>query len=198
MGSRGGEYEREALILSRPRWRFSQSIVTPGEAQRSGFAGKRRSKGTNAVFAARRKRSGVDFATTSRHGQSNSPPAGGEIPLRKEPSSGPMRASGPTKKRSIIAPSSVTASPCHLPPRGKAYGRPHGAAPTKFRGSFRFCRRGRRPRRPAGAHCAPLRRKTASGRWFGNGRRRSGTAATVIFFPLRPPVGPDGTALRHS
>ena len=42
-------------------------------------------------------------------------------PLRKEPSSGPMRASGPTKNRSIIAPSSVTASPCHLPPRGKAY-----------------------------------------------------------------------------
>ena len=49
----------------------------------------------------------MDFATTSRHGQSNSPPAGGEIPLRKEPSSGPMRASGPTKKRSIIAPSSA-------------------------------------------------------------------------------------------
>ena len=56
-----------------------------------------------------------------RHGQRNSPPAGGEIPLRKEPSSGPMRASGPTKKRSIIAPSSVTASPCHLPPKGKAF-----------------------------------------------------------------------------
>ena len=36
------------------------------------------------------------------------------------------------------------------------------------------------------------------GRWFGNGRRRSGTAATSIFFPLRPPVGPDGTAPKHS
>ena len=53
---------------------------TPGEAQRSGFAGKRRSKGAGAVFAVRRKRRQADFATTSRHGQSNSPPAGGEIP----------------------------------------------------------------------------------------------------------------------
>ena len=106
-GGRVGDYEHEVLIRSRPRWRFAQSLVAPGESQRSGFAGKRRSKGTSAVFAARRKRSRVDFATTSRHGQSNSPPAGGEIPLRKEPSSGPMRASGPTKKRSIIAPSSA-------------------------------------------------------------------------------------------
>ena len=56
------------------------SLVPPGEAQRSGFAGKRRSKGTSAVFATRRKRSRVDFATTSRRGQSNSPPAGGETP----------------------------------------------------------------------------------------------------------------------
>ena len=56
------------------------SLVPPGEAQRSGFAGKRRSKGTSAVFATRRKRSGVDFATTSRHGQSRSPSAGGETP----------------------------------------------------------------------------------------------------------------------
>ena len=55
---------------------------TPGEAQRSGFAGKRRSKEAVAVFAARRKRRQADFATTSRHGQSNSPPAGGETPLR--------------------------------------------------------------------------------------------------------------------
>ena len=77
-GDREGEYEREALILSRPRWRFAQSIVTPGEAQRSGFAGKRRNKGAGAVFAARRKRRQADFATTSRHGQSRSPPAGGE------------------------------------------------------------------------------------------------------------------------
>ena len=79
-GGRVGDYEHEVLIWSRPRWRFAQSLVAPGEAQRSGFAGKRRSKGTNAVFAARRKRSGVDFATTSRHGQSRPPPAGGGIP----------------------------------------------------------------------------------------------------------------------
>ena len=75
-----GDYEHEVPIWSRPRWRFAQSLVAPGEDQRSGFAGKRRSKGTNAVFAARRKRSGVDFATTSRHGQSRPPPAGGGIP----------------------------------------------------------------------------------------------------------------------
>ena len=81
-GGRVGDYEHKVLIWSRPRRRFAQSLVAPGEAQRSGFAGKRRSKGTNAVFAARRKRSGVDFATTSRRGQSHSPPAGGEIPLR--------------------------------------------------------------------------------------------------------------------
>ena len=78
-GGRVGDYEHEVLIWSRPRWRFAQSLVAPGEDQRSGFAGKRRSKGTNAVFAARRKRSGVDFATTSRRGQSNPPPAGGGI-----------------------------------------------------------------------------------------------------------------------
>ena len=79
-GGRVGEYEHGVLIWSRPRWRFAQSLVAPGEAQRSGSAGKRRSKGTTAVFAARRKRSGVDFATTSRHGQSRPPPAGGGIP----------------------------------------------------------------------------------------------------------------------
>ena len=44
-----------------------------------------------------------------RHGQRNSPPAGGEIFPCEE------------RNCSIIAPSSVTASPCHLPPRGKAF-----------------------------------------------------------------------------
>ena len=43
----------------------------------------------------------------SHRWERNSPPAGGETTLRKELSSGPMRASGPTKKRSIIAPSSA-------------------------------------------------------------------------------------------
>ena len=64
----------------------------------------------------------------------------GAVPGGKIPSAHNKRNPKPV-------PSSVTASPCHLPPRGKAYGRPHGAAPTKFRGSFRFCRRGRRPHR---------------------------------------------------
>ena len=74
----------------------------------------------------------------SHRWERNSPPAGGEIPLRKEPSSGPMRASGPTKKRSIIAPSSApfggtypyplcrfATSPLDKgsrPPEGKAFG----------------------------------------------------------------------------
>ena len=61
-----------------------------------------------------------------RHGQSNLPPAGGEIPPAHN------------KRNPKPVPSSVTASPCHLPPRGKAYGRPHGAAPTKFKGTSGF------------------------------------------------------------
>src|SRR5699024_3177517 len=85
-GGRVGDYEHEVLIWSRPRWRFAQSLVTPDEAQRGGFAGKRRSKGTSAVFATRRKRSRVDFATTSRRGQSRSPPAGGETPAHQSAS----------------------------------------------------------------------------------------------------------------
>ena len=44
----------------------------------------------------------------------------------------------------------------------------------------------------------PLRWKPAPGRWFGNGRRKNITAPTPIFFPLRPPVGPDGTARKYS
>ena len=48
-----------------------------------------------------------------------------------------------------------------------------------------FSSQGPVPDRPAGAHCAPLRRKTASGRWFGNGRRKSGTAPTPIFHKPR-------------
>ena len=89
---------------------------TPGEAQRSGFAGKRRSKEAVAVFAARRKRRQADFATTSRRGQSHSPPAGGEIsPAQTIPQRRRAEVVAPyTKNRSTIAPSSVTASPCHL------------------------------------------------------------------------------------
>ena len=128
-----------------------------GESGPMDLGGAKRSRSPSAA-------SPVAFCLLCRHGQSRSPPAGGEIPLRKEPSSGPMRASGPTKKRSIIAPSSapfggtfpipsglrpspldkgsrpprgrllgeiapssVTASPCHLPPRGKAF---EGERPT--------------------------------------------------------------------
>ena len=57
------------------------------------------------------------FWLLCRHGQSNSPPAGGEIPLRK---TNEIRNLSPH-------PSGLTAS--HLPPRGKAYGRLI-AAPT--------------------------------------------------------------------
>ena len=65
-------------------------------------------------------------------------------------------------------------------------------------GTVPFSSQGPVPDRPAGAHCAPLRGKPNTGCWFGDGRRRSGTAPALIFFPLRPPVGPDGTALKHS
>ena len=145
----------------RPRWRLAQSLVTPGEAQRSGFAGKRRSKGTNAVFAARRKRSGVDFATTSRHGQSRSPPAlrpqarfGAQPPRQRRLLVRRWRRNPPCGKRTNPnpAPSSVTASPCHLSlsplslcdispcqgesaPRGKAFGRP-SVPPLRRKGRF--------------------------------------------------------------
>ena len=44
----------------------------------------------------------------------------------------------------------------------------------------------------------PLRREAGRERWLGKLRRRCGTAAAPIFLPLRPPVGPDGTAPKHS
>ena len=112
---------------SRPRRRFAQSLVAPGEAQRSGFAGKRRSKGTNAVFAARRKRSGVDFATTSRRGQSHSPPVGGEILPVKRTTQRPDEGIGPYKNHSIIAPSSAPFGGT-FPPRGRLLGEPPPSA----------------------------------------------------------------------
>ena len=102
-GGRVGEYGHEVSILSRPPAILK---VNCPEGAREG---------------------GLGHWFLSHRWERNSPPAGGETPLRKEPSSGPMRASGPTKKRSIIAPSSVTASPCHLPPRGKAFG---GSTPS--------------------------------------------------------------------
>ena len=127
-----GDYEHKVLIWSRPRRRFAQSLVAPGEAQRSGFAGKRRSKGTNAVFAARRKRSGVDFATTSRRGQSHSPPAGGEILPVKRTSQRPDEGIGPYKNHSIIAPSSAPFGGT-FPPGGRLLGgkRPLNSRPER-------------------------------------------------------------------
>ena len=112
--------------------------VTPvtgsGESGPMDLGGAKRSRSPSAASPAILKvncpegarEGGLGHWFLSHRWERNSPPAGGETPLRKEPSSGPMRASGPTKKRSIIAPSSVTASPCHLPPRGKAFG---GSAP---------------------------------------------------------------------
>ena len=95
---------------------------TPGEAQRSGFAGKRRSKEAVAVFAARRKRRQADFATTSRHGQSNSPPAGGETPLRKQYlKGGAPRSSRPTQKTALPSPPHP-ALRATFPPRGRLFG----------------------------------------------------------------------------
>ena len=154
-GGRVGDYEHKVLIWSRPRRRFAQSLVAPGEAQRSGFAGKRRSKGTNAVFAARRKRSGVDFATTSRRGQSHSPPAGGEIPLR---------GTKPLYHRPLIRhgfavppfpiPSGLRPSPLDKgsrPPRGRLLG---GSAPSSglFGATFPL---GGRSGRTGGPVCRP-------------------------------------------
>ena len=144
-GGRVGDYEHEVLIRSRPRRRFGLSLPysrrspaqrvravpggvlgylsrTPGEAQRSGFAGKRRSKEAVAVFAARRKRRQADFATTSRHGQSNSPPAGGETPLRKQYlKGGAPRSSRPTQKTALPSPPHP-ALRATFPPRGRLFG----------------------------------------------------------------------------
>ena len=62
-------------------------------------------------------------------------------------------------------------------PQRAVPGRP-GVPPLRNAGIFRFGRRGRRPRRPAGAHCAPLRRPPAilwflSHRWERNSPRRA-------------------------
>ena len=65
----------------------------------------------------------VAFCLLCRHGQSRSPPAGGEIPLRK---TNAIRNLSPH-------PSGLTAS--HLPPRGKAFGRP-SVPPLRRKGRF--------------------------------------------------------------
>ena len=77
-------------------------------------------------------------------------------------------------------------------------GRPRCAAPTKY-GKLSGLSVGAGPRpargRPQGS---PLRRKTGRDRWLRKLRRRNETAPLPIFLPLRPPVGPDGMAPKHS
>ena len=70
-------------------------------------------------------------------------------------------------------------------------GRP-GVPPLRNAGIFRFGRKGRRPRRPAGAHCAPLRRPPAilwflSHHWERNSPRRAKPceAARRVVAPYR-------------
>ena len=114
---------------------------------------------------------------------------------------GRVRAPAPTQMQEL-SPLFVGAGP------RPARGRPHGAAPTSRTKPQHDRRRSPHPPRIrsapsprgrlAGAHCAPLRRKTGWERWFGSGRRRNKTAPVPIFFPLRPPVGPDGMAPKHS
>ena len=85
-GGRVGEYGHGVSILSRPPVILK---VNCPEGAREG---------------------GLGHWFLSHRWERNSPPAGGETPLRKEPSSGPMRASGPTK--------SVLSSPPHPAPSG--------------------------------------------------------------------------------
>ena len=109
------------------------------------------------------------FCLLCRHGQSRSPPAGGEIPQREivenrsgAPRSWPRPASlapagqftfsRPTKafQNSPPHPSGLTAS--HLPPRGKAFGRP-SVPPLRRKGRF-----------SGGEDTAPTEKKKACGR----------------------------------
>ena len=79
--------------------------------------------------------------------------------------------------------------------RAATWGRPY-----EIQGSFRFCCRGRRPRRPAGAHCAPIQaNRNVSGR-AGEGTRPYGVSEGAFIFcrarcphravPGRPGVPP--------
>ena len=69
---------------------------------------------------------------------------------------GRVRAPAPTQMQELFPP--ICRGRSQTGPRAATWGRPY-----EIRGTLRPFRRGRRPRRPAGAHCAPLRRKTAPG-----------------------------------
>ena len=70
--------------------------------------------------------------------------------------------------------------------------------PLRNMGNFPVFPEGPVPDRPAGGQRPPLRRKTGRDRWLRKLRRRNETAPLPIFLPLRPPVGPDGMAPKHS
>ena len=91
------------------------------------------------------------------------------------------------------------------PCRGNPCGRPSVGGTARPGGrALHTRRRGQAPALQAsetsgaGGQRPPLQLKTGRERWFGSGRRRNKTAPVPIFFPLRPPVGPDGIAPKHS
>ena len=104
----------------------------------------------------------VAFCLLCRHGQSRSPPAGGEIP-----------PAGNGRIRTLPPHPPQCAHWGTFPPRGKAFGRPHGAAPTEKGKAFG------RPSVP------PLRRK---GRFSGG----EDTAPTEKRMLVGAPVGHSG------
>ena len=89
---------------------------------------------------------------------------------------------------------------CHLPLKGKACGRPHGAAPTVNLETVPLFRRGRTlagpqiyAARPGGRALQPC----TSRHLLGKARRESGTAPAAIFANSGP-GGPTGIAESHS
>ena len=110
------------------RGRFAQSLVAPGEAQRSGFAGKRRSKGTNAVFAARRGRGGARERTQF------SPPGGngvewtqGELARRDK-----RRWPGPLRRRAAMGKGTRRPQAAKSPAKTFRSGAPRSSRPTRM------------------------------------------------------------------
>ena len=103
---------------------------------------------------------------------------------------GRVRAPAPTQMQELFPP--ICRGRSQTGPRAATWGRPY-----EIRGTLWPFRRGRRPRRPAGAHCAPLRRELGRDRRFGNARRRCESAPAEIFVNSGP-SGPEGTAPKHS